>query len=94
MFSRMNRVKTDWRSSLSRDRLDVLLRVSEDGPSLEEFNPDASIDCWYAHKVRDLNTGRQIIFPLDVRNQVMVKKLLTLRYLHYQTLRTMKMMGM
>ena len=44
-FSRMNRVKTDRRSSLSRDRLDVLLRISEDGPSLEEFNHDASIDC-------------------------------------------------
>ena len=44
-FSRMNRVKTDRRSSLSRDRLDVLLRISEDGPSLKEFNPDASIDC-------------------------------------------------
>ena len=57
MFSRMNRVKTDWRSSLSRDRLDVLLRVSEDGPSLEEFNPDASIDCWFTDKVRCLNTG-------------------------------------
>ena len=94
MFSHMNCIKTDWRSSLSRDQLDVLLCISKDGPSLEEFNPDASIDCWYAHKVRDLNTGRQIIFPPDVRNQVMVKKLLTLRYLHYQTLRTMKMMGM
>ena len=45
VFSRMNRVKTDRRSSLSRDRLDVLLRISEDGPSLEEFNPDPSIDC-------------------------------------------------
>ena len=45
LFSLMNRVKTDWRSSLSRDRLDVLLRISEDGPHLEEFNPDASNDC-------------------------------------------------
>ena len=45
VFSGMNRVKTDRRSSLSRDRLDVLLRISEDGPSLEEFNPDASINC-------------------------------------------------
>ena len=44
-FSRMNRTKTDRRSSLSRDRLDVLLRISEDGPFLEKFNPDASIDC-------------------------------------------------
>ena len=45
VFSGMNRIKTDRRSSLSRDRLDVLLRISEDGPSLGEFNPDASIDC-------------------------------------------------
>ena len=41
----MNHVKTDRRSNLSRDRLDVLLRINEDSPSLEEFNPDASIDC-------------------------------------------------
>ena len=44
-FSRINRVKTDRRSSLSRDRLYVLLRISEDSPSVQEFNPDASIDC-------------------------------------------------
>ena len=57
MFFRMNRVKTDWHSSLSRDRLDVLLRISEDGPSLKEFNPDASNYCKYTDKVRRLNTG-------------------------------------
>ena len=57
MFSRINRVKTDWRSGPSRNRLDVLLRISDDGPSIEEFNPDASIDCWYCDKVCRLNTG-------------------------------------
>ena len=57
VFSWMNGIKTDRRSSLSRDCLDVLFRISEDGPSLEEFNPDASIDCWYSVKVRRLNTG-------------------------------------
>ena len=57
MFSRMNRVKNDWCSSLSRDRLDVLLYISKDGPSFEEFNPHASIDCWYTDKVRRLNAG-------------------------------------
>ena len=45
VFSRINRVKTDRRSSLSSYRLDVLLRISEDGPSLKEFNPGTSIDC-------------------------------------------------
>ena len=34
----------------------MLLHMSDDGPSLEEFNPDASIDCWYNDKVRRLNT--------------------------------------
>ena len=56
MFSRMNRLKISWRSSLSRDWLDVLLSISENGPS-EEFTPDASIDSWYTDKVRRLNTG-------------------------------------
>ena len=37
----------------------MLLHISEDGPSLEEFNPDASIDCWYNDKVHRLNTGPQ-----------------------------------
>ena len=44
-LSRMNRVKIHRRSTLSRDRLDVLLEISEDSPSPEEFNPGASIDC-------------------------------------------------
>ena len=57
MFSYMNRIKNDWCSSLSRDWLDVLLRISKDGPSLEEFNPDGSIDCWYTDRVRRLNAG-------------------------------------
>ena len=52
----MNCVKADWHSSLSRDRL-VLLKISEDGPSLEELTPDASIDCWNSDKVNRLNTG-------------------------------------
>ena len=54
-FSRMNFVKTDWCPILSRDCLDVLLRVSEEGPSLEEFNPDIGIACWYSDKVHHLN---------------------------------------
>lgn len=57
MFSRMNCVKTDWCPILSRDCLDVLLRVSEEGPSLKEFNPDVSIACWYSHKVHHLSAG-------------------------------------
>ena len=53
----MNRVKTDWRNKLRRDRLDVLLRISEEGPSVEDINPDPAIDAWYNDKVRRLSAG-------------------------------------
>lgn len=58
MFSRMNRVKTDWRNRLNRYTLDDLLRISEDGPTLDDFNPDVAIDKWFTDKVRRLKTGR------------------------------------
>ena len=45
--------------SLSRDCLDVLLRIREDGPSIEEYNPNTSIDCWSSEKICHLNTGPQ-----------------------------------
>lgn len=58
MFSRMNRVKSDWRNRLNRDTLDELLRIGEDGPFLDDFNPDPAIDMWFTDKVRRLKTGR------------------------------------
>ena len=36
----MNRVKTDLQNRLSAARLDVFLRVGEEGPSIESFNAD------------------------------------------------------
>ena len=56
MFSRMLRVKNDWRNRLGRDRLETLLRISEDGLSIEEFNPDVVIKAWYNDKVRRLTS--------------------------------------
>ena len=57
MFSRMLRAKSDWRNKLGRDRLEALLRISEGGPSIENFNPDISIESWYNEKVRRLSAG-------------------------------------
>ena len=54
MFSRMLRVKNDWRSKL---RFEALLRISEEGPSIENFNPDIAIESWYNEKVRRLSAG-------------------------------------
>ena len=58
MFSRMNRVKSDWRNHLNRDTLDDLLRIGEDGPTLDDFDPNPAIDMWFSDKVRRLKTGR------------------------------------
>ena len=40
MFSRALRVKSDWRNRLTRDHLDSLLRINEEGENLRMFNHD------------------------------------------------------
>ena len=41
----------------SRARLDVFLRVGEEGPSIESFNANPVIDLWFNDRVRILNAG-------------------------------------
>ena len=51
LFSCMNHVKTDFRNRLSRSRPDTCLRVGEDrSTSIEDFNPDRVIECWWNEK--------------------------------------------
>ena len=57
MFSRMLRLKNDWRDRLSRDRLSATLMICEEGPDIEKFNPDVAISEWYDVKVRRLTSG-------------------------------------
>ena len=57
IFSKMNQVKTDSQNGLSRARLDVFLRVGEEGPSIESFNADLVTDLWFNNRVRRLNAG-------------------------------------
>ena len=56
LFSRMNRVKTDFRNRLSRSNLDTCLRVGEDRTSIEDFNPDRVIEWWWNEKRRRLQS--------------------------------------
>ena len=56
MFSRMNRVKKDWRTRLQQDTLDNFLRVAG-GSSIDDLDPDTAMDKWFAGKVRKLTTG-------------------------------------
>ena len=57
IFSKMNRVNTDSRNRLSRARLDVFLRVGEEGPSIESFNADPVTDLSFNDTVRRFNAG-------------------------------------
>ena len=57
MYSRMLRVKNDWPNKLGHDRLEALLRINEEGPSIENFNHDIAIKGWYNEKIRRLSAG-------------------------------------
>ena len=57
MFSRMLRVKNDWRDRLSHDWLSATLIICEEGPDVEKFNPGVAISEWYDAKVCRLTLG-------------------------------------
>ena len=56
MFSRMTRIKTDWRNCLGRDQLDSLLRLSEEDQSLVKFDQTPTIKRRFNDKVRRLTS--------------------------------------
>ena len=57
LFSRMNRVKTDFRNRLSRSRIDTCLRVGEEGSDIKNFDPDRVINRWWIEKETQLKSG-------------------------------------
>ncbi|XP_062521011.1 zinc finger protein 862-like [Corticium candelabrum] len=46
-FSAMRRIKSDWRSSLSEDAVDHLMRISVDGPPLAQFDPTLAVQQFF-----------------------------------------------
>ena len=56
LFSRMNRVKTDFHNRLSQSRLDTCLRVGE-GSDIKNFDLDWVINRWWIEKERRLKSG-------------------------------------
>ena len=63
MFSRMNRVKTDFRNRLSRERLENCLRISEERCDIADYNPDNAIKKWYKRKVRRISSAKPHNYP-------------------------------
>ena len=52
MFSRMLRVKNDWRNRLSHNQLSATLMICEEGLDVENFDSDVAISEWYNAKGR------------------------------------------
>ena len=46
-FSAMKRVKNDWRSCLDTDILNMLLRITVNGCSFDEYDPQRAIQHWW-----------------------------------------------
>ena len=57
MFSTMARMKPHLRNRMSRDRLDSLLRISEKGPSVKDYDPTAAIERWYRYGQKKRRIG-------------------------------------
>ena len=54
MFSKLTRVLTTLRSSSKEIRLENILRVMEEGPAWEEYDPIDAINTWYGDADRRL----------------------------------------
>ena len=63
MFSCMLRVKTDWRNRLANERLNHYLRISEEGVSISNYNPNDDIAKWYNEKVRNFKGAKLQKYP-------------------------------
>ena len=46
-FSLMGKIKSDWRSCLSVDILDCLIRVTAEGPPVSDFDPLPALKIWW-----------------------------------------------
>ena len=55
LFSLMGRIKTDSRSSLGETRLNSLIRIVMEGPTLETFDAAAAMELWVNDSVRRPN---------------------------------------
>ncbi|XP_066272600.1 zinc finger protein 862-like [Branchiostoma lanceolatum] len=51
-FSSVNRIKSDWRSSLSNQMLNYLLQISVHGPDPTEYNAEAAVAKWWLGGLR------------------------------------------
>ena len=61
----MNRTKSRERSKLSNNSLNFLMRISVNGPSLEEFDPQPAVTYWSRQCQRRPSFRKEKHFPTD-----------------------------
>ena len=59
MFSKLKRVETNFPCSLSLQRLENILRIMEEGPAWEEYDPLPAIELWHSVKQRRPHDEKQ-----------------------------------
>ena len=59
-FSKLKIIKTDRRCSLHTSTLDDLMEINIEGPTFENFSSSASVDLWWADRIRRPNQSSSV----------------------------------
>ena len=65
VFSNTNKIKTDWSNRLRQKRSNNLMILSEEGPSVEDFNPDHAINAWHSKKMWQVGCETSHKYPAE-----------------------------
>ena len=65
VFSNLNKIKTDWWNRLRQKRSNNLMILSEEGPSVEDFNPDHAINAWHSKKMWQVGCETSHKYPAE-----------------------------
>ena len=65
IFSNMNKIKTDRWNRLRQKRSNNLMILSEEGPSVEDFNPDHAINAWHSKKMWQVGCETSHKYPAE-----------------------------
>ena len=57
VFSQLKLIKNDYRTHLSENRLDQLVRINVDGPPIQDWDSSSALDIWYKEKTRRITAS-------------------------------------
>ena len=57
VFSQLKLIKNDYRTRLSENRLDQIVRINVDGPPIQDWDSSNALDIWYKEKTRRITAN-------------------------------------